>query len=473
MEPIKEINIPEIEEKPQKNNKKVLVTVLSCIAVLAIMAAVGIFIVRAYYSDERKLIKGLQKLAEEINERRQLWEEASGSVMTENAFEGNAAVGNESAENESAYGLGAMKMITSLNLSGDDLPITLGVDTMLLRDISAHRMRTSTALSVMNNELIGLVIYGDDDKLMLSVPDLWRQNLEFAPERIDRQYNDSLLAEKFGSIESSEVSVDLFPEKDSVSLSGKFKRNFEDSAVKISIEKLEGPIMTGVSDKDGKLYDDRKYECSPYNVTIPKEWFVGVKADDGATVDMQTADAAAAIMQDVELLIYMGKNSRIIGIALKEPLQFSVKYGDYEEIAEIRGSAYFLGEGRSIDDIVVNMEAEITMDSLNPERKELSGGGNNFTGEEKMGLQLKTEIGYDKDDTRITMDVDELTIYIDDGAAFRVTGEIGIEPLREEILPLDGETIQLFKITEDEYEDLKSQLQKKLLKWITLFSIMK
>lgn len=467
MEPVNEINIPKIEERPPRGNKKAVVIVCCCLAVFAAFIMAGIFIIRAYNSDERKLIKGIRKLAVEMAERQQLWKEASGDTP--------------------ADGSGSVKMETCLNLSGDGLPITIGMDTAMLRDGGAHRVRSSAALSVMNNELLEMVLYGDDEKLMLSVPDLWRQNLEFAPENIDIQYNSSLLAEKFGQIESSGISIELFPEKDSISRSENVKFLLEkiidilkdkkkgagDPDAKISVEKLEGTIMIAGYDKGGKLSeDDKQYECSVYRMIIPKEWLEGMQPDNGENAGMQAADTAVDIMQDAVLLVYMEKDGGIIRISPEEPLQFRMKYGEYVETAELEGDVYFLGEKRSIDAIAVNLEAEITTGSLNPKEGGLFGVSTGFHGEEKQRLCLEAEIKYDKADARTTMDIDKLTISVDDDSAIRVTGEISIEPLKEEVLPLDGETIRLFEITEDEYEDLRSQLQKKLLKWLAMLSFM-
>ena len=80
------------------------------------------------------------------------------------------------------------------------------------------------------------------------------------------------------------------------------------------------------------------------------------------------------------------------------------------------------------------------------------------------------EVGYDENDTRVTVDIDKLEISNDSIGTYKITGKIDTEPLKEKITPLEGETIQLFRITEEEYEDLGDQLYDYIDKWVTLSS---
>lgn len=460
MEQFNEINIPEIEENPNKNRKMAVVIILSCIVVFAVLVTAGVLIVRAYNSDERKLIKGFQNLAKEISERQQLWEEEAG--------------------NASANGYEDVKTTMSLNLSGDDLPVTIGMDAVVLSDSEARRRRASSEFSVMNNKLLEWTLYGDDERIMISIPTFWRQNLEFSPERIVRQYNDSLLAEKFGTIDITELTIGLFPEKEDIIWSDSFiywlkkiidssskkGNDTENSVEKFTIEKLEGPIIIS------RYKDNKQYECTPYRIVIPKEWLESMKTDDKVTVIIPEMNASAEIMQDLSLLLYMDKNNRIVRISSEEPIQIALKAESIETVAELSGSVYFYGDDRSIDDIIVSVGAELSFNPLDMYEDALFEREDFISDEEKMSFQLEAEISYDEDDTNVITDIDEMTFYLGDTASFKLTGEIVKEPLREEIQPLDGETIQIFNITEAEYDDLQYQFKKKILEWMLIFQLM-
>ncbi|MDE5867007.1 MAG: hypothetical protein K2H31_10475, partial [Lachnospiraceae bacterium] len=95
-----------------------------------------------------------------------------------------------------------------------------------------------------------------------------------------------------------------------------------------------------------------------------------------------------------------------------------------------------------------------------------------YSGEEKFLIQFDSQIGYDENDTCVTIDIDKLEISNDTIGTLKMTGKIDMEPLKEKIQPLDGETIQLFRITEEEYEDLENQLNETIMKWMNILSLM-
>lgn len=455
MEQWSEINIPQIEEKRNKNNNRkiVVIAALVCVVLGVAAAAAGTIIARAYNSPERRLIKGVVNLAKEAAQRQQLWE----------------------AENSSE----ALQMEASFNMSGDELPFTIGVDERMLRDDSAHKMQSDVVLSVMNNDILECMVYAEDDRIMISIPDIWRQNFEFHPDRIDRQYNNSLLAEKFGQLEGGDISLNLFPDEVE---SSSFAEIFEDwtekyadnlrgensggFASKVSIEKLEEPVSVSDERSGGK-----SYKCSRYRIVIPKEWIDITEIDGKENIYMAGNDMTMEIESDMVLLIDMEKGSKIVRISMEEPVRVNFETEGYIGVASVKGSISFFGEERSIDDIVVKSETKLIMGLLEEELEKF-GISDSSSLEEEMNLTFDTEIKYDKDDTRVTMEINELTISDDIIGDIRMTGTVDIEPLKEEILPLDGETIQIFEITEDEFDDLEEQLQNVLLKWFGIFSLM-
>ncbi|MCH5254724.1 MAG: hypothetical protein J1F41_07345 [Lachnospiraceae bacterium] len=449
MEQWQEIRIPEIQKQPNKSRKTAVpVTAVSVIAIgLILLAAAAFWFFKIYRSDERKLLNGFRNLAQEIEERQILWEQA----------EGNAPARNRNC-----------KIETSFNLSGEKLPVTLGVDTTILRDAEAHKLRSSTDLSVMNRKIVETELYGEDEVLMLALPDIFRQNLAFDTKRIDRQYNNSLLAEKFGRIEKGELSIDLFPEEreqtwgtpeDWENFLSDLKKNIgssEDSA-RINIEKLDESVVIEVPDTV-----NRQYQCSQYRMIYPKEMLGSV----------ETNGIKITIQEDLVLLTALDNNDRIIQIALDEPLEYTVEFESTRFLVKTDGSICFLGEGRSIDDIVVSMDMSMMQTEQSEGEDSLFSSLRKFLKLEdtRYEIQSNFHILYSENDTRVTTNINQLTASFGNAGDYKVTGEINLEPLQEEIEPLEGETLQVFEVTEEEYEDLEDQLRQTIKKWLRALS---
>lgn len=452
MERFEEIRIPEIEEKKHGKRKAAAGII---IAGIVLFMLIGFFWVKAYYAEERTLIKGILNLAGEMEERQQLWEEASG-----NSFDDP---------------FGTMKVTTIFNVCSEELPVTLGVDTILLRDADMRMVQASTAVSIMNNQLAELTIVGQDDTLTVSLPAFFRQNLVFDAERIDRQYNESLLAEKFGRLENTELSIELFPEdprkiwdKYYVNLMESLKDIEADGIREIEIEKLETPLVLTVPEKD-----DRQYQCSQYRVSIP---YHTAGENDRSTFwqeEQGGAGTAADMAEGVEktdkaaLLIAVDDNDRIVQITPEESLSVTMNYKGNDIDVNLTGNVCFLGEERSIDDIVVNMQMELPLEVPEFAEKLLSVFGNGTVDEKDViAIQAGAEVIYNENDSSVTTDLNKLTVKVDRIGSFKVTGTIVTEPLHEPIKVPEGETIRIFEITQEQYLDLELQIMRRIGRWL-------
>lgn len=432
MEHLGEIQIPEIEEKKHWNRKwKMAAGILAgCIVVFA---AAAIIFARLYFTEERALFKAFQSLEEEIQERQTLWERASGNGAEDS--------------------LNRIKLTTVCNLSGEELPFTLGVDTILLRDAGARRMKAGTEFSIMNNKLVEWNLYGEDKTLSMALPGFFEQNLVFGAERIDIQYNESLLAEKFGDLEDCAISIDLFPAKRLLP----WMRYLENWQEGISVEKMEELIDLNVPEKD-----NRQYRCSQYRLTISKDW-LNERISGKAVI--------AEIPRDIVVVIAIEeKNDRIVRILLDEPFVLCMEKNKRRIEMEATGSICFLGESRGIDDIVVSMESEIPLAALGLNERFLEVFGKD-SAEEKIRMQSSIELLYDENDTSVTANLHKLTVSVDMLGTYKMTGEAVLEPLREDIEPPEGENIRLFEMTEEEYQDLTKQIMQKIWRWMKAYSI--
>ncbi|MCM1143867.1 MAG: hypothetical protein NC318_07810 [Blautia sp.] len=441
MEPWEQISIPEIQEKSHKKRNGLIIASVAAGCILAVLLS-GIFLFRIYNTAERRILRGFQRLAGEVIEQQVLL--------------------NKTGEDTAKPG--AMKLETTLNLSSEELPITLGVDTVLLRDTDARRMRADTALSVMNRKLVQIQTYGEEETLTFRLPDFFDQNLAFDTRRIDSQYNQSLFAEKFGEVDMPETSLQLFPEQEwSGEKLQKVWKNFledwkeslksEDTLPEIQVEMVEEEIEVNIPGNS-----DRQYLCSQYLVTIPKEWSRRLALDE----------AKVRLEQDIALLVAMDRHSRIICLSLKKPLSLMVETENGEKLVELEADISFLGEERSIDDMIIGVGLEIPVTYPGAERSWrglLPGRGNAAVKEHRVALRAETELVFTENNMCIVMEPNQITAVLDDEDLFKVTGRVVWEPLREGIEPLEGETIRLFEITEAQYEDLERQLSRKLRKW--------
>ena len=405
MEQQDEILIPEIEDKPNKKRK--LTVGIAAVCFVAV-AAVVVVIAEVYFSENRALLKGLQNLAAEVQE----WQELTEKNKT-----------------------GAVNAETSFNISVEELPVTLGIDTQIQSDVEARKLRASTEVSVMNMNLAKAEIYGEDETLAVAVPTIWEQNFVFDTKQIDRQYNNSLLAEKWGRLEElPEISLDLFAERERLSWH-ELVTHCSEILKDLEIERIEEKIAVNIPEKDNK-----QYQCSQYRVVMPVTEIMGMEWD--------VSD------ENMILLVSVDENKRIVQISLEEPLLLPD--------GELTGSISFVGEERSIDDIIVNMQIKGKADMPRLDESLLSElAGINL--EQTVEVEMSAECVFDENDTSVTINLDKLTASVTDLGALKMNGSIILAPLLEEIEPLAGESIRIFEITEEEYDALVWQMTKKLL----------
>lgn len=431
-----EIQIPEIREKKRRGgwnrrNWKIAAGILAgCIVVF--LAAVLVF-VRWYYSEENMFLRACRNLSEEVLERQKLWEDATGKGPGEE--------------------LARVKLTTICNLSGDGLPMTLGVDTILTRDADDRKMKSCTKFSVSNSKLLEVELYGEDKTLIVTLPDFSEKNFAFDAERIDAQYNSSLFASIFGKLENCEISINLFPEGKMLS----WAQYLEDWKENIQIEKLEKTTDISVPERD-----DRQYRCGQYRLTIAADWVNELFADWLKSDVLPVEEGTCAITQDIAVVFAIEeKTDRIVRIALEEPFVVSMGKDGKKIVVETSGEICFLGEGRSVDDIFVSLQTELPLAALGLDERLLSVFGNKSGTEDKIVLDLREEILYDENDTCVTSKLLGLTASVDRIGSFKLTGKMELEPLREEVEAPDGENIRLFEMTEEEYRDLREQIMKK------------
>lgn len=451
-----EIQIPEIAEK-QKQKKTWIVAAGILAACFIVVAMILVVIVKIYNTDERKLLAGFKNLAEEAGEWNEIWQKETGNDLSHYMDNG--------------------KVTGSFNLSAEEIPVTIGIDIESMRDIDAKRVQASMILSVTNVDLAEISLYGDEKQMIIFTPDFWKQNLAFQTSHIEKQYNNSMWADKFGKIDEEEITLDLFEEAEEQGLQIDFSKLLEEwkefKKSGLTIEKLDKTVEIDVQNRNNTVY-----QCSQYRITIPQELvgsiveLSGTTANEPITTELngnvytaQQEIVIEEIASDVVLLVAMNKNNQIVQIQFEEPVLLST--GADEKI-EFSGYIMFLGTERSIDDTLARFKWNIPMAACIDDeetKKTLDEYGIDEEFLPDVNIVTDMNITFDGNDVCVGMNLDELTMSVEGLGTYKVTGNVEVEPLEETIKPLEGETIDLFKMTEEEYEDLESQLLDNLNKW--------
>ena len=91
--------------------------------------------------------------------------------------------------------------------------ITLGIDTDYYKDMRHKEMDARTSFSIMNYDFAHFNLYGDDEVLCFSIPELFMEDIYIETEDVDEQFNRSMWADSylFGEMEDS-YSIQLFPD---------------------------------------------------------------------------------------------------------------------------------------------------------------------------------------------------------------------------------------------------------------------
>ena len=229
----------------------------------------------------------------------------------------------------------------------------------------------------------------------------------------------------------------------------------------VQLQNLELPLVLIVAE-----LDDRQYQCSQYRISIPYH-AIDENGRNENGIEGDTLIDSASSEDSMMLLIAVDENDRIVQIVTEEPIILSMEYKETDIDVKLTGSICFLGEEKSIDDVVVNMQVEMPLDALEINDNLLSVFGNKLVDEKDMiEIQAVAEITYDENDSSVTTNLNKLTAKVDRIGSFKVTGTIVTEPLHEEIEALEGETIRIFEITEAQYQDLELQFLLRIGHWL-------
>jgi hypothetical protein len=245
-----------------------------------------------------------------------------------------------------------------LDVKSDRFPnsITLGVDTDWNRDVQAKELGSVTDISVMNNNLATLEVYGTEDVICFSVPELFLENMYFNTENVVSQYNGSVFSESllFGKAEIEDFSIDLFPDY-GVGLSPgqllngselweRYEDDIQTCGENMTIEKVSKTVCRVVL----RQQDVESLLCA----VMSDSAFFYEKA--GIHVDDIRAEYDQVISADVSLLFTLDPENRFESIELEQPVPM------LDGETSLSGGLFFLGEQRTIEKLQCKMALTTT-----------------------------------------------------------------------------------------------------------------
>lgn len=446
-----EILIPVLEEPPRKNWKKTAgILTVCCLMVLCISGIMYI----VYNTPERRIMRGFVHLAEEIekiqSEDSSLQGEGSGSMDESNVLQSSG-----------------LQVSAKLNVSGENLPNTIGVDTILLIELeeqgrniqeqngqgeniqeqsiqeediyNGYRISADTKFSVVNNELAIIRFYIDEreDLIQIALPDFWDGHLELTQDNLDSQYNKSVIADYWGTVPENGISLHLPTKRLTTKqlLNGMIVEEIGD----VTVEKTEDKDMTA-----GTVTEmTRRYKCKQYKVWFP---------EFGITTE-----------------IALDRKNYIREIILSEPRKIVEGKSDMgtgvlpEMICVESAQLMMLGERHSIDDISVSAGIRIESEKWNWLTATSFEKGLLQADLELEGKVICKEKG--RNDKAVSFELSELTISVDDLGEYRVTGTTSTD--RPAILPqpLTGEAVAITELPEETYLEIEENIRKEIEKW--------
>lgn len=319
---------------PPKDTKKRTLIIVLCVCAAVFAVILGGW-VHHTHSPAYRLQKGLLNLAREADEMKNPLTEKTGmgAIRQMMAREGYSA---DSKLN--------VTFDTGRDLFGE---LTLGVDMECDKDAKAKEMSVSTALSLMNYEFGHVELYGDDEKLCFSVPELFMEDMYIENENVMSQYEGSIWEDFFGEIfgeieEDVDFSVDLFRDKWIFADEEGFVKAFlKEYDLEIAECKRHMTVERAGSDLFRVSFDNLYFNELVRQILYDYVDYSQIGREDALGI-LSYFDVISN-GKDVSFLFELNDKNRIESIRLEEPL--SLRRGDLR----ISGDVYFLGAERSIE----------------------------------------------------------------------------------------------------------------------------
>lgn len=451
------------------------------IAIVCVCVAVVLFAVGRYshtHSAAYKIGKGLSNLAKEMEEMRNPLAEKMGTDEMRRIF-----------LTDGSHVDTRLDFTFDADILGE---VTLGMDTDYSIDRKAKELSATTELSMMNYKFAHVNLYGDDEVLCFSIPELLLEDMYLENENVLSQYNQSFMADDYflGPVEGEDFSIKLFPD---LSLFAQ-----EEGFVSAFLERYDSEI------NDCKEHMTiEKAEKDLYRVSFDSMYFnelVRQVLYDYVDVSGLGQEQAMKLLgslnvisapDDISFLFEIDSTNRIQSIQIEEPLEIS------NGRQTLSGEIFFLGGERSIEKV----QGRIGLDEDGGRKKEKSGEivwqivqslekedyrietdiKYNFTDEEteeKAALAWDLNCRRNSFETELTvkwpgqevnveaegkvsnieagesfdLELDELLVNVDEEELLTITGDITVEPLSKRVKQIVEPKVAIFEMSEREWE---------------------
>ncbi len=387
---------------------------------------------------------------------------------------------------------------TRLNFAMDTYgmgSVTLGIDTDYQKDVRHKELDARTSLSVMNYEFAHFNLYGDEDALCFSIPELFLEDVYIETEDVTGQYNKSMWADSylFGEMEE-EYSIDLFadiPQYESV-------HSWQDVREYLgkSSEHLETCLTDARLERAGKGIYRVTFDALEVNYLLQDllQAYEDMTGQD--MYDLMSCLQLVSMGDDISLLIKIDQKGVIRRIVLEDPVSI------LDNQIKMEGEILFNGQKRSID----LLQGEITFTRYDGDEnleiiwqvdQWIDSAGDEYQVEadmkckamdEEMNLKYKGtyDAVYDefvmnfsmKDDWTVCniygngrfdnirpgcgyeMDLEEFSLELDGEELFKLSGDIMVEPLRGEIRRSAKARKAFFQMTEEDWYEILDRIDE-------------
>lgn len=464
---------------PPKDHRRKAAVIALCIGAAVFTAILGGWIYRVNSASYR-IRQGFVNLAREL--------EGMKNPLAENLGAGEL---RQMLAEEGSH------IDTRLNATFDSFlgEITLGVDTDCEQDRKAKEMSAATTLSIRNYEFGHVDLYGDEENLCFSVPELFLENMYIGNEDVKGQYNRSLWAELFGPAEGDDVSINLFSDAwifgDEEGVVRAFLREYEPQLAEcgrhMSVEKAGEDLYRVRFDE---LYFNELVRQVLYDYVD----FTAVGREEAMGI-LSYFDVIS-VPDDVSFLLEINRANRIESIRMEQPLPLC------KGKMSVYGDIYFLGGKQSIEKMqgkieakkdsqevsvlwqvtqslqqdVYRMESEakcsFTEEGKTENRKlgwdlECDGRKNSFetelstrTGNSEVSLAVEGGLSHIERGSRFDLELDEAVLCVDQEELLLIRGDIRLSPLSKRVQQNVKPRIAFFELTEQEWNNIGERLYR-------------
>lgn len=445
---------------PDRRNSatiKILIAVVCVMVVIFTVVGIGIAYFRS--TPAYKISRGILNLSKEIEQSKNPLEEkiGLGDMILMMAEEGGHVDSRINFTMESLFGT------------------TVGIDTEYYKDMQNKELSADTSVSVMNYDFAHLNIYADEEALCFSIPELFMENLYIDNEDVVSQYNKSFLAELTGISDADDFSLDFFAdEKGGLSLlAERYAADLEACRDEMVMEKAGKGVYRMV-------YPAREMDRLLRHLADSSEGVYGLAGEDRWWKEYDSL-----IDSNISVLLEIDRQNRIESISFEEPVALM------DGTASMTASLHFLGTGRSID----KMQGEITVEGKDGAERAIHFQILQTPAKDSYKIDMDVELMEEKDsmlrikyvadsdavrdefdmsfsvwddETDIEMivegsmddivkgrslelDLTNAVFRMDGEELFKITGELLIEPLEDEITSTVRKEKAFFEMTENDW----------------------